>query len=108
MKITCEIVKDLLPLYIDDLCSDDSKAAVEGHIAICDECKSELQAMQLSIPANNREQNLNEADVVKMLSKEWGKSKWKSLFKGIVCTLVVVAIIALLLALSADFSFIVN
>jgi len=103
MKITCEIIKDLLPLYIDDLCSDDSKTAIEEHVAICDNCQSELQVMQLSIPTNNIEQNLNEAAVVKMLSKEWKKSKWKSLLKGIVYTLIVVAIITLFLLIFADF-----
>jgi len=108
MKITCEIIKDLLPIYIDDLCSDDSKTAVEEHIAVCDSCRLELQTMQLSIPVNNKEQNLNEAAVVKMLSKEWKKSKWKSLFKGIIYTLIAVAIIMLFLIFSADFSLLLS
>jgi len=102
MKITCEVINDLLPLYIDDLCSNDSKVAINVHIKTCEVCKSELQAMQLSITANTREQNLNDAAVVKMLSKEWKKNKWKSLLKGIVYTLIVVAIIALFLLFSAD------
>jgi len=105
MKVTCEIVRDLLPLYIDDLCSNDSKSTIEEHITICDSCRSELQTMQLSITTSSREQNLNEAAVVKMLSKEWKKSKWKSLLKGIAYTLIVVAILALFLVLFADVRF---
>ena len=37
--LTCEVIKDLLPLYVDDVLSDDSHALVEAHIASCKECK---------------------------------------------------------------------
>ena len=32
MKIHCNIAKDLMPLYIDDALSEESKAAVEEHL----------------------------------------------------------------------------
>ena len=31
MKITCNIIEDLLPLYIDDMVSEDSRQLVEEH-----------------------------------------------------------------------------
>ena len=31
-KVSCEIVKDMLPLYYDNVCSDDSKRMVEEHL----------------------------------------------------------------------------
>ena len=31
-KISCEIVRDLLPLYADDAVSDASRALVEAHL----------------------------------------------------------------------------
>lgn len=37
-KITCEVVKDLLPLYVDDVLSSDSRALVEEHLKTCSEC----------------------------------------------------------------------
>lgn len=40
MKHNCDIIKDLLPLYCDKVCSDASKAAVEEHLAECGECKA--------------------------------------------------------------------
>lgn len=40
MKYPCEIIKDLLPLYIDGVCSDESRKAAEEHLAECDECKA--------------------------------------------------------------------
>ena len=38
MKHNCDIIKDLLPLYCDGVCSDASKAAVEEHIEECGGC----------------------------------------------------------------------
>ena len=31
-KIPCEIIRDLLPLYQDDICSEKSRNAIEEHI----------------------------------------------------------------------------
>lgn len=42
MKISCEIVKDLLPLYHDDVCSIESRAAVDEHLQECEPCKNYL------------------------------------------------------------------
>ncbi len=37
--INCEIVKDLIPLYSEGLCSETGRAAVESHIAECESCR---------------------------------------------------------------------
>ena len=42
MKISCEIIKDLLPLYQDGICSDESRKLIEEHLQSCDECKEIL------------------------------------------------------------------
>ncbi len=41
----CNIIRDLIPLYIDDYCSEESKEAVKKHLESCDECKDLLNAM---------------------------------------------------------------
>mgnify|MGYP003511441024 CR=1 FL=1 len=46
MKITCDIVRDLMPLYVDDVCSDDSRKLIEDHINHCSKCQNELAAMK--------------------------------------------------------------
>lgn len=35
MKITCNIIDDLLPLYVDDMVSEDSRKLVEEHLKEC-------------------------------------------------------------------------
>ena len=32
MKISCNIIEDLLPLYVDDMVSEDSRQLVEEHL----------------------------------------------------------------------------
>lgn len=45
MSKNCEIVKDLLPLYADDVCTEESRKLVAEHIAHCSECRAELEKM---------------------------------------------------------------
>lgn len=103
MKISCEIIKDLLPLYLDRVCSNDSKALIEEHLAECDSCKAELQAMKEELFMNRKEQNLKEAEAVKSLSRRWKKGMMKSLLKGVLITILIIAVIALLLYSFMDF-----
>lgn len=42
-QIECGIVKDLLPLYMDEACSDASKRLIQSHLADCKDCSSLLQ-----------------------------------------------------------------
>ena len=39
MKITCDVIQDLMPSYIDGILSEDSKVLVEEHIGTCQECR---------------------------------------------------------------------
>lgn len=103
MKISCEIIKDLLPLYHDGVCSNESKAMVEEHLAFCDNCKTELQAMDDALPITNAEQNLKEAEAVQKLSRRWKKGMVKSLLKGSFITILAIAIILLVLYIFMDF-----
>ena len=50
MKISCEIYKDLLPLYAEGLASTDSVALVAEHLSSCDNCKEELDKIKSAIP----------------------------------------------------------
>ena len=38
-ELTCEIIRDLIPLCAEGLCSEASKQAVETHIASCAACR---------------------------------------------------------------------
>lgn len=50
MKITCKVIESLLPLYVDDLVSQDSIDLVEEHIENCDNCTNYLNDLKESNP----------------------------------------------------------
>ena len=45
-KFDCEIIKDLLPLYADNVCSEKSTKCVEEHLQECAECSEELRKIK--------------------------------------------------------------
>lgn len=47
--MNCNVVKDLIPLYIDKCCSDESMQEVENHLCECNECKAVFESMNSSI-----------------------------------------------------------
>ena len=42
----CEIIKDLIPLYLDKVCSEDSRKLVEEHLAECSECRKYMKELE--------------------------------------------------------------
>lgn len=46
MKVTCFVIKDLLPLYSENMASSDSAKLVEEHIAVCEDCRNALEEMR--------------------------------------------------------------
>lgn len=46
MKISCNIIRDLLPLYAEDMVSEDSKQLVDEHLCGCDDCVKELAVLK--------------------------------------------------------------
>ncbi|MBU5317298.1 zf-HC2 domain-containing protein [Clostridium bornimense] len=48
-EISCEIIKDLLPNYIDNVLSNEGKEIVEEHLNNCDSCRKEYEILRSSI-----------------------------------------------------------
>lgn len=46
MEKNCNIIADLLPLYVDGICSNESKVLIEEHIKTCKSCEKLLKDMQ--------------------------------------------------------------
>lgn len=45
----CELIQDLLPLYHDECCSDESVRVVEEHLQSCPACRAVLQDIKTSL-----------------------------------------------------------
>lgn len=46
MNKDCSIVQDLLPLYAEDMLREETKEYVDGHLAQCEACRTELTALK--------------------------------------------------------------
>ena len=46
MKTQCEVVRDLLPLYTDEVCSETSRELVEEHLQECPDCRNLLDQLR--------------------------------------------------------------
>ena len=91
MKISCEIVQDLLPLYCDRVCSQDSRQAVEAHLEDCEKCRADMRFMEQDTKANLVQ--TTDDKVVKAAAAAWKKGKARAFIKG--CLIALSGIIVL-------------
>ena len=72
MKNKCNIIRDILPLYVEDMVSADTSAFVEEHLEKCAECRAELEDMKR--PGGVEKRNVSVEDEVmplKAFKKKW-------------------------------------
>lgn len=48
-KISCDVINDILPLYADEVVSEDTRAIVEEHLAECEKCTAKYRQMKSEI-----------------------------------------------------------
>lgn len=64
MSISCNVIRDLLPLYAENLASEDTKALVRMHIESCDGCRQALDELRQA-PVIPRETDATQLNRVK-------------------------------------------
>ena len=70
MKNECDLVKDLLFSYNDNILSNTSKELVEEHLKKCDECKKILEEIKQD---SNDKKQIKEIDFLKSIKKNINK-----------------------------------
>lgn len=80
----CEIIKDLLPSYVDELTSNESNKEIENHIKTCSKCRAELDSMKQDIHIDELEINKKDIQPLKKFNK-----KYRNIFRNIsICSLI--------------------
>ena len=80
-KENCFLIKDLLPLYIDDLCSNESTEIIKNHLEVCEECNKEYS--QLKKEPILKEVNDNSSELIKGVGNMFKKDKKKAILKTV-------------------------
>lgn len=92
MKSKCNVAKDLMPLVIDGVASEDSQQYVDEHIAECTECALTYGAMKVELPRANQEKDRAEMEkAAKALKKKRRKRVlWTALISVVMYVVVFV------------------
>lgn len=89
----CEIVADLLPLYIDKACSEDSVLYITEHLNECSCCRELLEMMKKETLAENKtEESVIELKRIEPLAKFKRKNRIKNVLVITVILFLLVAI----------------
>ena len=77
MRLPCKVVEDLLPIYYDEVCSEETKEIVEEHLLCCDSCKQKLKFIEddIVIPKQDREA----VNILKNIKKEMKAKETKKI-----------------------------
>lgn len=84
--LTCDVVRDLLPSYAEDLLSEASREAVERHLEGCAECVAQKEAMA-ALAYAEAEETAKKVDYFKRVKKGTAKK----IVLAVVCTALIVA-----------------
>ncbi|WP_202080423.1 zf-HC2 domain-containing protein [Caldalkalibacillus salinus] len=74
-KISCQVIQDLMPSYLDDLTSEESNTLIEKHIKECPVCREMLQHGTEAIHTPNKEEQVEvspqgEHHIIKRLKRK--------------------------------------
>ena len=80
MKSSCHIIRDILPLYVENMISADTVSFVEEHLATCEDCRATLTSMKTpnEVEILSRMETVsieNEAKPLMSFAKRWNKRK---------------------------------
>lgn len=91
MKITCNIIEDLLPLYVDEMVSEDSRQLVEEHLKTCPACRKMQEEMQrenhlssTGTNSNPSRANTTEAEPLKKIRRRIRKKRITSVLLAVI------------------------
>ena len=44
--LDCSVIKDLMPSYLDAICSEESRNLVDAHLKNCEQCRAQLELLK--------------------------------------------------------------
>ena len=95
MTYPCGIIRDLLPLYIDDVCNEESKQAVENHLSECEKCRNYYEFMKSTegfvAKENDNSEDMKMANNLKNVKSKINK-KIRNIVLGAVAAMVFVIV----------------
>lgn len=108
-KMNCNVIRDILPSYIDGLCSEESIKCVEEHLKTCQDCKEIYEAMKSDMKVGYAGKGNISVDTEKIMKEVSSKMaadvrKKTNIYRAVIALIIVIiAILVLpLKSISAD------
>lgn len=75
MRNECNIIRDILPLYVENIVSEDTVSFVEEHLEGCADCREELKSVRASAEVEKRYSDISdmqksEAEALRILKRK--------------------------------------
>ena len=102
MKLRCDVIQDLLPLYHDGVCSEESKTIVEEHIATCAACKDMLHGLR----EESAPDTVDAASILKNIGKAWKRHLKKAWIKGLAVAFLICGVLLGSFVLATQWNFV--
>lgn len=102
MKLSCDVIQDLLPLYHDGVCSEESKTIVEEHIATCAACKDMLHGLR----EESAPDTVDAASILKNIGKAWKRHLKKAWIKGLAVAFLICGVLLGSFVLATQWNFV--
>ena len=87
MKLSCKVIEDMLPMYFDKVCSEESSLLIEEHLKDCPYCSHILSELRSDIDMHQK--NVDDIKPLKKIQKSYKKMKTHWLIAIVVILLLI-------------------
>ena len=85
-EVTCNVIRDILPLYVDGIVSNDTQNMVLAHLEHCSECRKKYESMksEIELPIEN------DVKPLENFKRAWKRKKVLLVCSSIVVTIAII------------------
>lgn len=88
-KVSCDTIRDILPLYVDDVVSEDTHTMVAEHLEQCAECRKKYESMKSKVVLPIE----NDAKPLMQFKNEVKKGRKRAFRKGFVIAIICAVVV---------------
>ena len=90
MKMKCSVIQDLMPSYVDEICSQDSRELVQEHLAECEQCNARLEKIK-NTQIVAQDASKKQVDYLKKIRTTILRKEWLGKFMLVILVLIEVS-----------------
>ena len=102
-KVTCDVIRDLMILCEDDVCSEDSMLLIKEHISSCEECRGIYEQMKVPVPEIKLDEAKMKKNVDEKAEKAFRKMKKKMTLESMIIVMITVLLIVIISCVWRDY-----